>query len=86
MNSFNAQKQKALQQEIAKIQESDPGLTFTAAWSKLRQQKPHLFAELPTTASYEPTPEQTKARKDLAGAKGDSRCLRRPATGGVNLL
>jgi hypothetical protein len=63
MNSFNAHKQKALQREIAKMQEAEPGLTFTAAWRRLRQQKPHLFAQLPTTASYEPSPEQKKAGK-----------------------
>jgi hypothetical protein len=65
MNSFKVQRSKALQQQIAQLQEAEPGLTFKAAWDRLRRQKPHLF-DLPsatTTASYEPSPEQAKAGK-----------------------
>jgi hypothetical protein len=63
MNAIEQHQQKALQDAIAEMQEAEPNLSFTAAWSKLRKEKPHLFAELPTAASYQPSPEQAKAGK-----------------------
>jgi hypothetical protein len=35
--------QDAIRKEIAEIQEDNPDLSFTAAWERLKRQKPHLF-------------------------------------------
>jgi hypothetical protein len=43
MSDFMRHSQTAIQQEIAGMQEENPDLTFTAAWRRLKQQKPHLF-------------------------------------------
>jgi hypothetical protein len=34
---------QAIQQEIARMQQAEPGLSFLAAWRRLRQEKPWMF-------------------------------------------
>jgi hypothetical protein len=65
MNAFDTHKQEAIRRRIADMQEDEPGLTFTAAWKRLRQKRPELFdyARPTADASYEPSPDQTKAGK-----------------------
>jgi hypothetical protein len=66
MNSFKVQRSKALQQQIAQLREAEPGLTFTAAWKRLRQKRPDLFADYTrpsTPAPYQPSPKLARAEK-----------------------
>jgi hypothetical protein len=52
MTDFTRHTQDSIQKEIAGMQEDDPNLSFTAAWRRLKQQKPHLFATVaPSTDS-----------------------------------
>jgi hypothetical protein len=66
MNAFDTQKQSSIRRQIADMQEAEPGLTFTAAWKRLRSRRPDLFDYARPTASseeYEPSPEQARAGK-----------------------
>ena len=43
LTSANRKKQQAIRDEIAKMQEAEPDLSFTVAWRRLMKQKPDLF-------------------------------------------
>jgi hypothetical protein len=65
MNTLGQYQKESIQKEIDRIQDSEPGLTFTDAWKRLRKKRPDLFAYTrpSTPASYQPSPQHARAEK-----------------------